>query len=136
MTMNETDKFDYRASLRKGRKELRKDLLKRLNGPEADTPIFSPAETCHKCAGKHWVSQPEPYTWSCVYCGNRSYYTHGVLQQQIDILMASGRKGEFVRSEDGRTVRAKRSEEVRRLYLRDSKPAKRIKGALKKDPSE
>ncbi|MCB5270548.1 MAG: hypothetical protein LHW56_01735 [Candidatus Cloacimonetes bacterium] len=124
--------FDYPSSLRRGKKQLRKDLLEKINSPTDDIPLFRPAGACHKCGGKHWVSQPEPYTWSCVYCGNRAYYTHGVLQQQIDILMTSGRKGEFVRSEDGTTIRAKRNEEIRRLYLRDNKPSKKTRSASRK----
>jgi hypothetical protein len=88
----------------------------------ATTPIdrANPSNVCHKCGGICWSSQPEPLTWSCVYCGNRAYYTHGVLQQQIDSIMNSGRKGEFVRSVDGKTISAKKNEDIKRIQFRDS----------------
>jgi hypothetical protein len=57
-------------------------------------------------------------TWGCLYCGNRVYYTHGVLQQQIDSTMASGRKGEYVRSKDGSTISAKKNEDIKRILFR------------------
>ena len=77
--------------------------------------IGNPKVPCRKCNGKLWVPDLQKLSWGCPQCGNRTYFIYGVLRQQIDSVMASHRKAEYVHSEDGLKIRARTSNDIRRI---------------------
>ncbi len=79
-----------------------------------------PTVNCHKCGTKSWLKEVEPLAWGCSVCGNRVYYTYGALRQQIDIVMSTNRRHEFVRSLDGKCIASKLNDTVKMLRLRKS----------------
>lgn len=72
---------------------------------------------CHKCGRHTWILEVEPMTWGCAICGNRIYFIHGALRQQIDAVMNSGRKYEFIYSVGGKTLLPKTADDVRTLRI-------------------
>lgn len=82
-----------------------------------DDVVGTPSEHCHKCGGGYWLRDAEPLTWGCIYCGNRAYYIHGVLRQQIDSIVAatSPRAGDYVYSADGKKIVPKLNEDIKRI---------------------
>jgi hypothetical protein len=75
-----------------------------------------PKETCHKCGKRSWNFTTEKCTWSCICCGNLIYFSFGVLEQQIDKVMASSaRSSEFVYSEEGDYIKPKKDETLKKL---------------------
>lgn len=87
---------------------------------------------CRKCGGASWTRDAEPLTWGCVYCGNRAYLTHGTFRQQVDSIMASARRTEYVYSPDGKKIVPKLNETVKRIRFareQDRRASVRKKGA-------
>ena len=74
-----------------------------------------PKQPCHKCGKRLWTVEVTPLTWGCGICGNLIYYSYGTLKQQIDIVMQSDRKDEFVKSADGKSTLPKKNEEIRKI---------------------
>ena len=80
---------------------------------------MTPSVPCNKCRGHTWFPDTEPLAWKCTYCGNTMYYLYGTLRQQIDVLVnQESRKKDFIKSTDGKSVVAKRSEEVKMLKFK------------------
>lgn len=75
-----------------------------------------PNEPCHKCANKVWFVG-DYFEWKCPICGNRVYYTYSTFVQQIDIVMSSHRRHEYVYSVDKKTILPKKNEFLKRMKL-------------------
>ena len=87
---------------------------------DKDVEGLIPREKCHKCGKNLWEYNDEPYTWSCPYCGNLIYFTYGVLKQQIDIVAEHReRRGEFVKSVSGDTIKPKRNETLKKIRFEE-----------------
>ena len=97
-------------------------------------PKIHPKQNCHKCGKRYWTENVEPFSWSCLYCGNLVYFTYGVFQQQIDIVMKSNRSGEFVYGKSGKTVTPVKDESLREIRfkkkLKDIEKTKKNKDKL------
>ena len=80
-----------------------------------------PSEPCHKCGKNYWTESDESLCWSCIQCGNMTYLTLGSFHQQIDTVLRSDRKAEFVHSEDSDKVLPKRNSKVKALAFKAEK---------------
>lgn len=76
---------------------------------------LSPSCKCRKCGRKMWFPTEETLSWSCINCGNIVYLTYGTFKQQIDIIMASCKRDEFIHSEDREKVVPKKEERLKKL---------------------
>lgn len=90
-----------------------------------------PNEPCHKCGGAFWQACVEPKTWGCAYCGNLAYFNYGSFRQQIDIVMASRRKGEFVKSTSKKSILPKNNSTLKKIKFKQELEVKR-KARIKK----
>lgn len=80
-----------------------------------------PKEACHKCGKCKWVFEDE-YTWICGNCGNLIILNYGVLIQQIDIVMnTKTRNKEYIKSVDGKVVKPKKNEELKKIKFNNSR---------------
>ena len=95
----------------------KKDKLNYFKPPTI-LPKICPKQRCHKCGKIYWVENVEPFSWSCIYCGNLIYFTYGVFQQQIDIVMKSNRSGEFVYGKTGKTITPVKDESLREIRFK------------------
>lgn len=87
---------------------------KKLDKSQQKVSDLIPVEPCHKCGKTVWNFTSEKCVWSCTCCGNLIYYMFGVLDQQIDRVMASSeRSKEFVYTETGDGIRPKHNEEIK-----------------------
>lgn len=59
---------------------------------------------CKKCGRSVWVKTLRHLTWECTHCGNITYFIFGNLVQQIERVMQSDRKRDFMYSEDGKII--------------------------------
>jgi len=86
-----------------------------------DVAQLMPKVNCRKCRGRKWFQDTEPLSWKCAYCGNTAFYLYGTLKQQIDVLLADeGRGQDFIPALDGKSIGAKRSEEVKMLKFKEA----------------
>lgn len=65
---------------------------------------LSPSDICHKCGKHFWSCSDDPFTWACVRCGNIIYFTMGAFHQQIDTVIRSERKDDYVHNESGNAL--------------------------------
>lgn len=74
-----------------------------------------PSEPCHKCGKHYWTPSDEQFCWACICCGNRIYFTLGAFHQQIDAILRSDRKDEYVYTEDSQAILPKKNNELKQI---------------------
>jgi len=89
--------------------------IHRQDNKALDPYYAAPVAKCKKCGRSIWASSNTTLTWSCVHCGNLIYYTFGKLLQQIECVMQSSRKNEFVYSVNGKCIYPKGNEDLKKL---------------------
>ena len=88
---------------------------------------IQPTTPCKKCRNDFWVEDIIPLTWVCPICGNNLYFRYGVFSQQIEMIMRSARKAEYVKSPDGKSLEARVNLEIKKIRYnreRDKKKGK------------
>ena len=97
--------------------------------------VIVPKDNCHKCGKNWWQPNIEPFCWSCFYCGNLVYFQYGDYRQQIDIVCASPRGWEFVKSKEGKGIIPAKDEQLKEIKFQEElrKKAKRKEKLDKKE---
>ena len=96
--------------------------------------ILAPTENCHKCSKNWWQPNVEPFCWSCFYCGNLIYFQFGDYRQQIDMVCASPRSWEFVKSSSGKGMVPVRDEQLKEIrFQQEMEKKKKTKQQQQKD---
>ena len=75
----------------------------------------APSEKCHKCGKGFWSTGDDPFSWSCVCCGNILYFTLGAFHQQIDAVLRSERRSDYVRNEEGTALLPKKNNDLKNI---------------------
>ena len=79
---------------------------------------IAPSEPCHKCGKTYWTDGEEPFTWTCLCCGNTIYFTLGAFYQQVDTLLRSQRKDDYVYAEDSAKILPRKNNDLKNIRFK------------------